>query len=318
VVVDSFGVSICQGGSYFFNGQTITSAGIYRDTTTGTNTCDSITILNLTVKNPIFDTIDASICQGSSYTFGESSYSTAGTYTYTTTGSNGCDSTATLFLQVLSVITDSLNASICQGSSYNFNGHNLSTGGVYTDTLIATGGCDSVVTLMLVVDTLPHVSWTGGSIDTLCTTASSVALTQGQPTGGVYSGTGVSGGHFYPDSAGVGAHIVTYTYQNGFGCRDSASGTFVVKLCTGIEGLTADDLILFPNPASDLVMLQSAYLVDNHIEMVLKDMTGKSVEVPYQLQSGRVLIGTSNLAQGMYMVILKLNGIEFSKRFVKE
>jgi len=38
---------------------------------------------------------------------------------------------------------------ICQGSSYNFNGTPISTGGVYLDTLPSSSGCDSVVQLTL-------------------------------------------------------------------------------------------------------------------------------------------------------------------------
>ncbi|MCO5279621.1 MAG: hypothetical protein M9931_01040 [Chitinophagales bacterium] len=41
--------SICTGQSYSFNGQTLTQQGIYFDTLTNANGCDSLITLNLSV-----------------------------------------------------------------------------------------------------------------------------------------------------------------------------------------------------------------------------------------------------------------------------
>ncbi|NOT49783.1 MAG: hypothetical protein HOP10_00725 [Chitinophagaceae bacterium] len=45
--------------------------------------------------------------------------------------------------------------------------------------------------------------------------APAVKLT-GTPTGGVFSGPGVTNDHFYPRMAGVGTHTIIYTYSNSF------------------------------------------------------------------------------------------------------
>jgi len=45
-----------------------------------------------------------------------------------------------------------MDQTICAGSTYNFNGTMLSTEGIYTDTLTAVGGCDSVVILGLYIN----------------------------------------------------------------------------------------------------------------------------------------------------------------------
>lgn len=56
------------------------------------------------------------------------------------------------------VNTSSVNQNICEGSSYNFNGTDLSAAGVYTDTLINVYGCDSIVTLNLfVIENTSHI-----------------------------------------------------------------------------------------------------------------------------------------------------------------
>jgi gliding motility-associated-like protein len=81
--------------------------------------------------------------------------SASGTYLDTLTAVNGCDSIVTLNLTVLPNPTTTLNESICAGNSYTFNNQVLTTSGVYSVTLLAANGCDSVVTLNLTVNPVP-------------------------------------------------------------------------------------------------------------------------------------------------------------------
>ena len=61
----------------------------------------------------------------------------------------------------------------------------------------------------------------------VCSGQSAFALAGGSPSGGTYSGIGVSNGVFDPSVAGIGTHTITYTYTNGF-CSDSATSTITV------------------------------------------------------------------------------------------
>jgi hypothetical protein len=63
----------------------------------------------------------------------------------------------------------------------------------------------------------------------LCEYESAVTLTGGLPVGGVFSGTGVVAGDFDPVIAGVGSHIISYTYTDILGCTGSADEAFVVN-----------------------------------------------------------------------------------------
>jgi|GEM_PF-1217271 len=149
---------ICEGDSYIFNGTSLTTQGVYRDTLVNTAGCDSIITLNLTVTPRQYTTIQAGICSGAFYQFGNRQLNQSGTYTDTLTAFNTCDSIVILELQVDSVLTATINASICLGSSYGFNGQQLATAGSYYDTLTATTGCDSIVTLILQINPLPALS----------------------------------------------------------------------------------------------------------------------------------------------------------------
>ncbi|HEY8402179.1 MAG TPA: T9SS type A sorting domain-containing protein [Cytophagaceae bacterium] len=63
---------------------------------------------------------------------------------------------------------------------------------------------------------------------TLCINNAPITLTGGIPTGGVYSGIGVSGGKFDPTIAGAGTHTITYTYTDANGCTASPTQTLTV------------------------------------------------------------------------------------------
>src|SRR5690606_31486339 len=59
---------------------------------------------------------------------------------------------------------------------------------------------------------------------TVCQNDAPITLTGGMPEGGVYSGTGVSGGVFDPAAAGAGMHTITYTL-----CGQSCTFTITVN-----------------------------------------------------------------------------------------
>ena len=80
------------------------------------------------------------------------SRSAAGTYTYTTTNSQGCDSMATLYLTIKSPTssTDSITINASQ-LPYSWNGLTFNAAGTQTAHLTNAAGCDSAATLTLSV-----------------------------------------------------------------------------------------------------------------------------------------------------------------------
>ena len=147
--------SICNGGSYTFNGSIYTTAGTYVAHLTNSVGCDSAATLVLSVKSNSTSTTTAIICDGSSYTFNGTPYTTAGTYVVHLINSVGCDSAATLLLTVKSLSSSTTTASICIGSSYSFNGSTYNTAGTYVVHLTNAIGCDSAATLILTVNQQP-------------------------------------------------------------------------------------------------------------------------------------------------------------------
>ncbi len=142
---------ICQGGSYTFDGQVLTTAGSYTKTFQSVEGCDSVVTLKLAVLSAINNSIQEEICAGSSYAFGGQNLTQGGTYTHTFQSVQGCDSIVTLNLSVRSEINYPVFEEICASGSYFFGGQNLTEAGTYTNTLQTAEGCDSTVTLHLSV-----------------------------------------------------------------------------------------------------------------------------------------------------------------------
>ncbi|HLP50261.1 MAG TPA: T9SS type A sorting domain-containing protein [Chitinophagales bacterium] len=220
-----FSTVICPSETYFFNGAERNVSGAYRDTLVNSAGCDSIVTLNLTVLPSEFTTLQASICAGSVYQFGAQQLTTAGTYTDTLTAFNGCDSIITLTLTVSNLISSSLSASICAGQTYIFNGQELGTSGSYSDTLQAVGGCDSIITLLLQVDSAPNVTVSPASAN-LCQN-DSLILTASGGTSYMWSNNAISSSiHVSPQQT------TTYTVTATGGNTCTTTTTILVNVNT--------------------------------------------------------------------------------------
>ena len=104
------------------------------------------------VCEEIFTEQDITICEGETYTIGESIYSTSGTYIDTLLNIDACDSVVTTNLTVNPRVYHDQVISVCFGSTFEVGDNVYSESGIYLDTLVSMTGCDSVVTTNLTVD----------------------------------------------------------------------------------------------------------------------------------------------------------------------
>jgi len=123
-------------------------------------------------------------------------------------------------------------------SGGSWSGKGVTTAGVFSpstagngsDTLTYTytdgNGCTNSSKLEALVTSPSTVN--AGTNDTVCANSPNYTLKNFSPTGGLWSGTGVSSaGVFSPSTAGAGAFTLTYTYGVG-SCK--VSGTKIVKV----------------------------------------------------------------------------------------
>ena len=144
--------TVCYGETYTFNGQTYNATGTYTTTVAGQGTdCDTNYTINLTVlpQNTASETV--TVCAGTTATFNGQTL-TEGTNTITVSGQGTeCDTLYTVTLVVLQPTSSTVEATICAGETYEFNGNTYNATGTYTATLVNAAGCDSTVTLNLTV-----------------------------------------------------------------------------------------------------------------------------------------------------------------------
>jgi len=240
--------TICEGLA--FDGYRAT--GVYNDTFTAVNGCDSIRVLNLNVLPASYLTIAHTVCYGEIYL----GHNQTATYIDTFTAANGCDSIRTLNLTVLSKDTVTVNQSICPGQS--FLGH--SSSGTFVDTLTASTGCDSIRTLHLTVLQISHSTVTksicygelyagydtsGTFIDTLtsangCDSIRTLNLTV-RPLISTSTNHSVCYGYTYQGHSATGVYADTLTASNGcdsistlnLTVQDKIAVTVNQSVCTG-------------------------------------------------------------------------------------
>lgn len=100
---------------------------------------------------------------------------------------------------------------------------------IYTD----ANNCSGSSSLSVVVNALPVVSFTA-TTDALCLNGVNINLT-GSPAGGTFSGTGILGMAFSPSTAGVGNHILTYSYTDQNTCTSSATSAVIVNALPSVS-----------------------------------------------------------------------------------
>jgi hypothetical protein len=158
---------ICEGQPYVLPDGSMANtsmAGVFPSTWVATSAgmpeCedDSTINVNLTVKKVGRNTVNATFCEGKSYTLpsptGVPGQVVTAPSIYTVTFPNGaasgCDSIITVNLTRLSTTRATINAVVCPGRTYTLpNGEIVATPATYVRTILNVAGCDSIVTVNL-------------------------------------------------------------------------------------------------------------------------------------------------------------------------
>ncbi|MFA6201124.1 MAG: leucine-rich repeat protein [Bacteroidales bacterium] len=108
-------------------------------------------VFDIQANQPITKNINAIICPNQTYTQNGFNVDSAGIYNRSLTSVGGCDSIIYLILRIRTQDTTRIDASICLGQVYNYNGFNANATGEYYQTIQSSIGCDSILVLTLLV-----------------------------------------------------------------------------------------------------------------------------------------------------------------------
>ncbi|MBQ9418218.1 MAG: carbohydrate-binding domain-containing protein [Bacteroidales bacterium] len=149
-------------GSYLWQGSTYTTSGTYTTRLTSSKGCDSVLVLVLTVNatpsGRVVLSRTADICEGGTYTFYDTTLTTAGMYSHSISN----DTSVVLTLTVNPVYKDT--ATVSATGSYTWHDSTFTASTVYTLHLTSVAGCDSALTLALTINSSSSQTDTGSAV----------------------------------------------------------------------------------------------------------------------------------------------------------
>ncbi len=293
---DSTGTQQTACGSFTWlqTGATYTVSGLYTDTATNVNGCDSLVTLDLTINQADTVSQTATACDIYTWPVNGNSYSTSGLYAVTLLNSNGCDSVVELDLTVNYSFSGSETATACNSYTWPFNGQTYTASGVYNDTLLSSTGCDSSSTLNLTIITInTNVSLSNFTL-TAQATGTNVMYQWLDCDNNFAAIAGETNQTFAPVTNGDYAVVVS---DNG--CTDTSACTLVQGI--GLQDASAlSEMSLYPNPMNE------NYTIDfgrgyNDVRIVVRDMALRKISEEH-IGTASAYQGTLKGATGIYLI----------------
>ncbi len=164
IAFDTVYPEICGGDTFALRDSVYTSTGLYTVRTEYRPDSIVTTFVFLTVHPTLDTSINGGICDGRSYTYFGFNDSVAGDYVHAFTSIHGCDSIYRLNLQVASSYNISVDRYSCSSSGYHYRDTIFWSSTIYTDSLLSTFMCDSVVTMNITI----NQSFLEQRYDTIC------------------------------------------------------------------------------------------------------------------------------------------------------
>jgi hypothetical protein len=162
---------------------------------------------------------------------------------------------------------------------------------------------------------------TSSNFNTLMYTTNAPVNLIASPTGGTFSGNGVTNNAFNPSKAKLGKNTVKYNFKNSTGCSDSSNFAMIlvdtlgnkcstydtlkikVKLTTGIKSGQQTSMNVYPNPTSDKLIIETNDLQAlSGYKYKIVDITGQELYNALATSEKTEISLTSIGAKGIYIL----------------
>lgn len=259
------------------------------------NGCDSVVTLNLKLGSPVSSVDVQNICGGTFTWIDGVEYTannTTATYTVSAGALGGCDSVVTLNLTLNAPSAGVDVQNVCGGTFTWINGVQYTadnTTATHTITGGAQSGCDSVVTLALALTDIDVSVAVNGA-----------TLTANQ-SGAAYQWVDCGNGN--TPITGATSQLYTATANGSYSVivtEGSCSETSVCQTVNTVniaENTVADNVTVFPNPATDVLNISAP----QGGVYRLMDLTGRVLRET-SFQGGTASVDVSMLPAGVYVV----------------
>jgi gliding motility-associated-like protein len=137
----------CTGTTVTYNGQNLQPGSVTDFNFTTAAGCDSVVTVTVVELPTYASDLTLQTCTGTPIVYAGQSLQPGSVTPIVLASQNGCDSTVTVTVEEIQVLTSSLNLSACQGETVFYQGQNLQPGSVTDFTFTSSIGCDSIVTV---------------------------------------------------------------------------------------------------------------------------------------------------------------------------
>jgi glucose/arabinose dehydrogenase len=140
----------------------------------------------------------------------------------------------------------------------------------------------------------------------------------GNPSGGYFTGEGVSDNFFNPDSVSSGTHTITYNYLTSYGCVIRKEQTITVSDCIDSTVIVAP-IIIAPNPVTHNLTVDFSFDEEESSEIVIYDASGKicmKENILIIRGASQRTFNFKSIASGIYLFQLKNSKTLFQQKFV--
>ena len=213
-------------------------------------------------------------------------------------------------LSVLAQLQQTVSAAICEGESYFAGGAMQTASGTYTDTFTASGGCDSMVTTNLTVNTLPSKPVVTQQGSALSVPAAYVSY-QWFRNNAQVPGASLSS----LQAAEDGNYHAAVSDANG--CMAYSDTVTVVII--GIRSPVDIQTQMLPNPITNDVLLIFSKIVSGALHVDVYNALGKRVmaEQDPSFTDDKKRIEMTSFEPGIYLISVWGKSIGFTGRVVK-
>lgn len=297
---------ICPGNSIVWQGTVIDQPGMYTLMYQTEFGCDSIYNLHFTI-NQIDSTIDShTSCGPFTWIDGNTYTSSNNTATYIVSNSAGCDSIITLDLTINSPSSSIDSNSACY--SFTWIDGNTYTNSNNSATFVVPNslGCDSIITLDLVINPLPNITITDNGNASISASVSTTYQWFDCTNNSII--VGETSQIFSPTGNGTYACIGT----NISGCSDTSNCIVINNVSLNENAF--NNLNIYPNPTSNSVTI--TFTSNSTANVHLFDAQGKFIQEK-SLVSGES-ISLEKLDSGVYLMDVTVDNQHSIQRVVKQ
>jgi photosystem II stability/assembly factor-like uncharacterized protein len=265
--------------------------------------CDSIMTLNLFIAETDTVTQTETTCGNFTWIDGNTYTTSNNTATYTLDNIYGCDSVVTLNLTVSADEIATQTETECDNFTWIDGNTYTNSNSIATHTLSNIYGCDSVVTLNLIINLADTGVTQSG---TVLTANAMVADYQWLNCDNNYSPViGENSQSFTPSTGG---NYAVEIIQNG--CT-SISSCYNISY-VGIGSYSHNDIRVFPNPNKGSFFVECHAITNDCLIQVI-DQQGKVI-LRKQIETGLSEIEASHLSKGLYYIqIINNNNVSLQK-----